>query len=208
MKSRKSSLGNVVAEALGMLRPSRKRFARKHQSNSKSTLGQRLADIMAAFVGSWSFIIAQSSILVVWITLNVIPGAVHWDPAPFILLNLVFSFASAYTAPVVLISQNRQAEVDRQNDAFDHQVNLKAGRDIELLHDKVDNLWEQQLLELAQMVKQQQQCLNEIMSVVPALKAHTGGEFSNQVSDGQRFNHGERTGDYSKFIDKRIVQSS
>ena len=68
------------------------------------------------------------------------------------------------------------------NDAFDHQVNLKAGRDIELLHDKVDILREQELLELTQMVKQQQQCLNEIMSVMPALKVYTVGEFSNQVS--------------------------
>lgn len=72
------------------------------QINSESSFGQRLADKMTAQIGSWAFLTAQSGVLVVWIVLNSIPGAPHWDKNPFILLNLVFSFASAYTAPVVL----------------------------------------------------------------------------------------------------------
>jgi uncharacterized membrane protein len=169
-------LDDAVGEGLQMLRRSPKPSSRKRKSHSGLTFGQRLADVMADSVGSWRFILAQSAILLVWITLNVLPGASHWDPAPFILLNLVFSFASAYTAPVVLMSQNRQAEVDRQNAAFNHQVNLKAGRDIEWLHEKMDNLWEQQLLELAQTVKQQQESLDEIKaSLVPARNVQTNG---------------------------------
>jgi uncharacterized membrane protein len=182
MTSRKLRLDNIVGRALQMPQRSPKSSSRKRKSHSESTFSQRLADAMADSVGSWGFILAQSAVLVVWIILNVLPGASHWDPAPFILLNLVFSFASAYTAPVVLMSQNRQAELDRQNAGFDHQVNLKAGRDIECLHEKMDNLWEQQLLELAQTVKQQQQSLDEIKaSLVPARNVQTKGKFSNDV---------------------------
>lgn len=92
------------------------------------TFGQRLADKMTAKIGSWAFLTVQSSVLTVWITLNSIPGVPHWDKNPFVLLNLVFSFASAYTAPVVLMSQNRQSEEDRKIAEADMKVNTKAGQ--------------------------------------------------------------------------------
>src|SRR5258708_6416143 len=79
----------------------------------KQTTGQRVADGLAAVMGSWAFIIIQAIILMFWITLNVIAYINHWDPYPFILLNLALSFQAAYAAPIIMMSQNRQAPKDR-----------------------------------------------------------------------------------------------
>ncbi|MDM9384108.1 DUF1003 domain-containing protein [Chlorogloeopsis sp. ULAP01] len=137
----------------------------------KVTLGQRLADSMAAKVGSWAFLIGQTGVLAGWVGLNLAPGVPHWDESPFILLNLVFSFASAYTAPIVLMSQNRQSDVDRKKNEYDHLVNRNAAQNIELLHEKMDNLHSQQLQQLTQIVREQQRCLNEMKSsVMPLIK--------------------------------------
>src|SRR5215475_1322970 len=95
------------------------------------TLGQRIADRVAATMGSWSFIIVQSVILTVWIILNVIAWISHWDPYPFILLNLALSFQAAYAAPFIMISQNRQAERDRHQAEEDFRTNVEAEQRIE-----------------------------------------------------------------------------
>lgn len=143
----------------------------KRAQKRNLTLGQRVADKMAAKVGSWAFLIGQSTILAGWVGLNLAPGVPHWDEQPFILLNLVFSFASAYTAPIVLMSQNRQSDAEREKSEYDHQVNLKAGYDIELLHEKMDALQAQQIQELTLIVKEQQRSLNEMKStVLPVLQ--------------------------------------
>lgn len=94
---------------------------------------------MTKLAGSWPFLIIQSVILGGWICANVLWGH-SWDPYPFILLNLVLSFQAAYTAPVILMSQNREAEIDRQKMSRDYFVNLKALLEIELLHRKIDQL--------------------------------------------------------------------
>ena len=130
------------------------------------TRGQRLADKLANQVGSWKFLICQSTVLAGWVGMNLMPGVPHWDQSPFILLNLVFSFASAYTAPIVLMSQNRQSDTDRRNAEIDHQVNLRASQNIELLHQKLDELHFQRLNELTQIVKDQQQVINELKVVL------------------------------------------
>ena len=78
-----------------------------------ATFGQRAAESVARFVGSWTFILGQSVLLAVWVTLNVLAYVRHWDPYPFILLNLGLSLQAAYTAPMILMAQNRQAEHDR-----------------------------------------------------------------------------------------------
>ena len=114
--------------------------AYKSQNSSNLTFGQKLADAMAAKVGSWGFLIGQTIVLTGWVGANTIPGMPHWDQSPFILLNLVFSFASAYTAPVVLMSQNRQSDEDREQAAQNHLVNLRTAESIELLHRKLDEL--------------------------------------------------------------------
>ena len=148
-----------------------KEIEEKRAQERKLTLGQRVADKMAAKVGSWAFLIGQSTILAGWVGLNLAPGVPHWDEQPFILLNLVFSFASAYTAPIVLMSQNRQSDAEREKSEYDHQVNLKAGYDIELLHEKMDALQAQQIQELTIIVQEQQRSLNEMKSsVLPVLQ--------------------------------------
>ncbi|MBD2300378.1 DUF1003 domain-containing protein [Nostoc sp. FACHB-87] len=138
------------------------KLATQQITTEELTPGQRLADKLASHVGSWKFLICQSTVLAGWVGLNLAPGVPHWDESPFILLNLVFSFASAYTAPIVLMSQNRQSDTDRRNADIDHQVNLRAGQNIELLHEKLDKLHTQQIAELTEIVKEQQQMLREM----------------------------------------------
>ncbi len=101
----------------------------KHQA--QLTPGQRIADAVAATMGSWTFIIIQSIILAVWIVLNLVAWMEHWDPYPFILLNLALSFQAAYAAPFIMISQNRQAERDRHQAEEDYRTNVEAERRIE-----------------------------------------------------------------------------
>jgi uncharacterized membrane protein len=117
------------------------------------TAGQRIADAVAATMGSWRFIIIQTTILVVWIALNITAYVQRWDPYPFILLNLALSFQAAYAAPFIMMSQNRQQDVDRVQAAADYQINIKAELEIELLHQKLDALREQEVLALTEAVK-------------------------------------------------------
>src|SRR5215472_5901599 len=98
---------------------------------SHLTTGQRIADGVAATVGSWAFIITQSVVLALWIALNVVAWIEHWDPYPFILLNLALSFQAAYAAPFIMISQNRQAERDRHQAEEDFRTNVEAEQRIE-----------------------------------------------------------------------------
>lgn len=129
------------------------------------TFGQKVADKMATKVGSWAFLIGQSTVLVGWVGCNLMPGVPHWDESPFILLNLVFSFASAYTAPVVLMSQNRQSEEDRESTNHNHQVTLQAAQNIERLHEKLDADYAKKLDELTVLIKQQQPGASEVKVV-------------------------------------------
>src|SRR5215831_19884232 len=94
--------------------------------SAQLTVGQRIADAVAATMGSWSFIIVQSVILAGWIVLNVIAWFYHWDPYPFILLNLVLSFQAAFASPIIMMSQNRQARLDSRREQLDLQINLLA----------------------------------------------------------------------------------
>lgn len=109
------------------------------------TFGQRTADKIAAFGGSWPFIITFAVVLASWITLNAIVLTKHaFDPYPFILLNLVLSCLAAIQAPIIMMSQNRQTEKDRLTAANDYLVNLKSEIIVEDLHYKIDLLMEQQ----------------------------------------------------------------
>ncbi len=111
--------------------------------NYKSSFREKLSDKVAATVGSWKFIITQSCIIIVWIFCNVyIPeqgfkiGSMiirAWDPYPFIFLNLTLSFQAAYTAPIIMMSQNRQSTIDRQNAEDDYRINREAKIEVELI---------------------------------------------------------------------------
>lgn len=104
------------------------------------TFGQKIADAVADTMGSWRFIIFQSSVLAIWIMLNVTAWVNHWDPYPFILLNLMLSFQAAYAAPFIMMSQNRQAAKDRIAAEIDHQVNAKAELEVGLILKRLDDL--------------------------------------------------------------------
>ena len=118
------------------------------------TIGQRIADTVAATMGSWRFIIIQSVLLLFWIALNVTAYVQQWDPYPFILLNLALSFQAAYAAPFIMMSQNRQQDVDRKQAENDFKINVKAELEIELLHQKIDQLRETEVLQLTEAVKE------------------------------------------------------
>ena len=146
-------LHEAEARLLAELRNLRKGLRTKEADKEPGlTLGQKVADQVAAAMGSWRFIIIQTSILFVWIVLNVTAFVERWDPYPFILLNLALSFQAAYAAPFIMMSQNRQQDIDRQQAKDDRQVNLKAELEIELLHTKIDELREKEVLYLTQAV--------------------------------------------------------
>jgi uncharacterized membrane protein len=104
---------------------------RRHDASL--TAGERIADRFAEVMGSWAFIITQSLILAGWIALNVLAFLRHWDPYPFILLNLALSFQAAYAAPIIMMSQNRQADKDRLMAEHDYQINLKAEEEVKAI---------------------------------------------------------------------------
>ena len=99
------------------------------------TLGQRAADWVAKTVGSWPFILIQSALLILWAIFNITAWVRHWDPYPFILMNLVLSLQAAYTAPVIMMSQNRQATRDRLEAHHDYLINQKAEEEIRAILD-------------------------------------------------------------------------
>ncbi len=133
--------------------PGRLRALRRMPPHPPLRWGERMADSVTALVGSWRFIVIQSVLLMLWIAANLLAWTRAWDPYPFILLNLVLSFQAAYTAPIIMMSQNRQAEVDRLHAHHDYEVNVKAEREIEALHAKVDALREQEILRLIGLVE-------------------------------------------------------
>ena len=131
------------------------------------TMGQRIADNVASFGGSWTFIISFGVFIMIWIS-----GNVYWllnrgfDPYPFILLNLILSCLAALQAPVIMMSQNRQEEKDRERSKNDYMVNLKSELEIRTLHEKIDHLIIHEQREFLEMSRTQIQMLNEIINIM------------------------------------------
>jgi uncharacterized membrane protein len=143
---------HLLAELRLVRRKHRAQLSGVAKPKSELTVGQRIADTVASNMGSWRFIIIQSCILIFWIILNVTAWIQQWDPYPFILLNLALSFQAAYAAPFIMMSQNRQQDVDRLAAEHDYQINIKAELEIELLHEKIDKLRETEVVQLTQAV--------------------------------------------------------
>jgi len=116
------------------------KYKRKKIVQKELSLSEKVADKVTETIGSWKFIIIQSVLLFFWIILNITAFVQKWDPYPFIFLNLILSFQSAYAAPIIMMSQNRQADIDRAEAEEDSYVNLKAELEVELLHQKIDFL--------------------------------------------------------------------
>ncbi|MGB3329446.1 MAG: DUF1003 domain-containing protein [Thermomicrobiales bacterium] len=119
------------------------------------TAGERIADDVARMMGAWRFIIIQTVILVSWIALNVIGWIQHWDPYPFILLNLALSFQAAYSAPIIMMSQNRQATKDRLAAEHDYLINVHAEEEVAAIRARLDNLGGEQWDALVELQHQQ-----------------------------------------------------
>ena len=139
------------------------------------TFGQRVADKVAATMGSWPFIITQSILLFVWIILNASELIWHaWDPYPFILLNLMLSLQAAYAAPIIMMSQNRQSAKDRLEAELDLQTDLKAESLIEELHGHMDELRIRQWKELLDIQEEQITLLRDAIARMQGATAANG----------------------------------
>lgn len=137
------------------------------QFDERLTFGQRLADRVATFGGSWTFILIFCGILATWVVTNTFILARRgeaFDPYPYILLNLVLSMLAALQAPVIMMSQNRQAAKDRLDAAHDYEVNLKAELEILGLHEKLDELRERKWTELILMQQEQIKLLTQLLA--------------------------------------------
>lgn len=138
---------------------------RDEEGDDYSTFGERVADRIAAFGGSWCFIISFCAVLVLWVIMNVVVLATHpFDPYPFILLNLFLSALASIQAPLIMMSQNRQEARDRLRSMHDYQVNLKAELEIRQLHQKIDHLLSHQWDRLLEIQEIQIELINELRS--------------------------------------------
>jgi len=133
----------------------------EREDQERKTFGERATDRIASFGGSWAFLGLFSSVLIAWMIFNVDTQR-PFDPYPFILLNLVLSCVAAMQAPIILMSQNRQAQKDRLNAAADYEVNMKAEMEILALHEKLDELREKAWRELVEMQQRQLALLQKL----------------------------------------------
>ncbi len=138
------------------------------------TVGQIVADKVAATVGSWPFIITQSIILAAWLAVNSLVLIYRWDPYPFILLNLMLSFQAAYAAPFVMMSQNRQSEKDRLTAQNDYQTDTKGEVEIRFIMDHLDHQDQVLLQIIKRMEEQHHEMLHRIGQLDPELAKRLG----------------------------------
>jgi uncharacterized membrane protein len=137
------------------------------EEQSELTLGQRIADRVAEFGGSWTFILSFFGFLTIWIIANIFfLRSRTFDPYPFILLNLILSCIAALQAPVIMMSQNRQEQKDRERSKKDFMINMKAELEIRILHEKLDHLIMHQQQELIEIQKIQIDMMNEIIAKI------------------------------------------
>ena len=129
-----------------------KTWHEKHEE--EQDFGDKVADSVANGIGSWRFIIWQTIIVICWMIVNVIAFIKHWDPYPFILLNLIFSTQAAYAAPIIMMSQNRQNERDRIQAQHDYQINIDAKNEIEALQIHLSKIETEKLDKIIEMLKE------------------------------------------------------
>lgn len=139
----------------------------RDEGDAKLTIGQRIADKVAAFGGSWTFIITFFLFILVWMFINIwVLATKPFDPYPFILLNLILSCLAAIQAPIIMMSQNRQEQKDRQRSEHDYKINLKAELEIKLLSEKMDHLLVHQNKKLLEIQEVQIDYLEDLIKEV------------------------------------------
>ena len=158
-------LSNFEAKVIGSLNEDKSLVNTVEDEIGVRTVGQKVADQVAAFGGSWKFIILFGVFIFLWILANIyLLLNKGFDPYPFILLNLILSCLAALQAPVIMMSQNRQEEKDRERAKKDYMINLKSELEIRMLHEKVDHLIMRQQEELIEIQKVQIEKMNDILS--------------------------------------------
>ena len=178
-KYRKKYLSKIISEESGELNILDKQVIEAISSNSllseniepdiieTLTIGQRMADKIASFGGSWRFIISFFLFILIWIIINIWLLATRvFDPYPFILLNLILSCLAAIQAPIIMMSQNRQEQKDRKRSEHNYKINLKAELEIKLLHEKMDHLLVQQYQRLLEIQELQTDFLQDIIQEI------------------------------------------
>jgi uncharacterized membrane protein len=164
-----------MASAIEKWQGTRIRHSHRHQPiininqahDERLTFGQRAADSLASAMGSWVFISIQSLVLVIWIALNVIGWIEHWDPYPFILLNLALSFQAAYAAPIIMMSQNRQGAKDRLMAEDDYRINSKAEEELKAVMRHLETQDDMMLDLLHRLEEQHQQIISRLPAAAP-----------------------------------------
>lgn len=158
-------LSNFEAKVIGSLNEDKSLVNTVEDEIGVRTVGQKVADQVAAFGGSWIFIILFGVFIFLWILANIyLLFNKGFDPYPFILLNLILSCLAALQAPVIMMSQNRQEEKDRERAKKDYMINLKSELEIRMLHEKLDHLIMHQQEELIEIQKVQIKMMNDILS--------------------------------------------
>jgi uncharacterized membrane protein len=151
-----SDYANIPARERRVIERIARKVAVSRNTNSEHdkalTFGERLADRVASFGGSWTFMIIFAGVLLFWVALNSLMLARAFDPYPYILLNLFLSMLASIQAPIIMMSQNRQAAKDRLDAAHDYEVNLKAEIEIMALHEKLDEMRTKDLAELLRRI--------------------------------------------------------
>ncbi|MEO5736450.1 MAG: DUF1003 domain-containing protein [Variovorax sp.] len=163
--SRDDAQARTVARHIAQRTHVARNIARELEAGQSA--GQRAADAVARFGGSWTFVGLFAATMLAWVGLNAVLAATRgssFDPYPYILLNLFLSMLAAIQAPIILMSQNRQSEKDRVQAEHDYEVNLKAELEIMLLHDKVDQLREAQWQQLLALQKEQLALLTRLVA--------------------------------------------
>lgn len=154
-------------------------------ADEKLTVGQKVADSVASTVGSWRFIIIQSIILLLWLILNSLAWSLKWDPYPFILLNLALSFQAAYSAPFVMMSQNRQAEKDRLTAQNDYITDTKGEEEIRHIMEHLDHQDELILQIVKRLEDQHQVMLARLAELDPTMVRKLGDEMQQIATETQ-----------------------
>jgi uncharacterized membrane protein len=153
-------LEKTVLDSIG----ARSTITAKFEEETATTFGQRIADKVASFGGSWRFIISFGIILLLWISANaILLKNKGFDPYPFILLNLILSCLAALQAPVIMMSQNRQEEKDRERAKSDYMINLKSELEIRMLHEKLDHLIMHQQRNIIETQQEQMEQMNKLI---------------------------------------------
>lgn len=155
----------------GLMKDEEKPFNVEERLNKQATFGQRIADNVARFGGSWTFILIFVFAMAIWMLINVFkPFGIQFDPYPFILLNLALSTIAAIQAPLIMMSQNRAADYDRLQARNDFNVNKTSEVEIRLLHEKIDHMVQQDQSELLEIQKLQTEMLVSLTNQLAQLK--------------------------------------